>query len=173
MIIKGRKMKNAVMMLIGLLTILQANEVDFSEAEYVKVFKSTPIYSDVRRRIPHEVCEEVMIKPNDKTSNNGTAGAIVGGIIGGVLGHQIGGGSGNTAATIGGATIGTLIGHNAAAEDSIARYEKVRRCSTQYEYITEKIITGYTNFAHFKGKDIAKVTSEPIKEIKITHEYSF
>lgn len=166
-------MKNAVMMLIGLLTIVQANEVGFSETEYVKVFKSTPIYSDVRRRIPHEVCEEVMIKTNDKTSNNGTAGAIVGGIIGGVLGHQIGGGSGKTAATIGGATIGTLIGHNAAAEDSIAQYEKVRRCSTQYEYVTEKIITGYTNYVHFKGKDIAKVTSEPIKEIKITHEYSF
>lgn len=38
-------------------------------------------------------------------------GALLGGLAGGVLGHQVGRGSGNTAATIGGAAIGALVGN--------------------------------------------------------------
>lgn len=37
-------------------------------------------------------------------------GGILGGAIGGVIGNQFGGGDGKTAATIGGAVIGTIIG---------------------------------------------------------------
>ncbi|WJG11322.1 glycine zipper 2TM domain-containing protein [Aliiglaciecola sp. LCG003] len=43
---------------------------------------------------------------------NESSGMIIGGILGGVLGHQIGGGHGQTAATVFGAMIGTAIGGN-------------------------------------------------------------
>jgi outer membrane lipoprotein SlyB len=39
------------------------------------------------------------------------AGAVVGGVAGGVIGHQIGSGRGNTVATIAGAGLGALAGH--------------------------------------------------------------
>lgn len=39
------------------------------------------------------------------------AGTIAGGVVGGILGNQIGGGSGNTVATIGGAAAGAYVGH--------------------------------------------------------------
>ncbi|CEJ19961.1 putative outer membrane lipoprotein [Ralstonia solanacearum IPO1609] len=41
----------------------------------------------------------------------GILGTIIGGVAGGVLGHQIGGGTGNTVATIGGAALGALAGN--------------------------------------------------------------
>ncbi|MDD2919477.1 glycine zipper 2TM domain-containing protein [Rhodoferax sp.] len=39
------------------------------------------------------------------------AGTIVGAVVGGVLGHQVGGGTGNTAATVLGAAGGAYVGH--------------------------------------------------------------
>jgi outer membrane lipoprotein SlyB len=38
-------------------------------------------------------------------------GSVAGAVVGGVLGHQVGGGRGNTAATIGGAVAGGVAGH--------------------------------------------------------------
>jgi uncharacterized protein YcfJ len=40
-----------------------------------------------------------------------SGGAILGGIAGGVAGHQLGGGSGNAFATLGGVAVGALAGH--------------------------------------------------------------
>lgn len=42
--------------------------------------------------------------------NSETVGQVLGGVVGGVLGHQIGGGTGKTLATIGGAVAGVLVG---------------------------------------------------------------
>ncbi|HMN22820.1 MAG TPA: glycine zipper 2TM domain-containing protein [Ottowia sp.] len=44
-------------------------------------------------------------------ASQGVGGAVVGGVVGGLAGHQIGGGSGRTAATIVGAVGGALIGN--------------------------------------------------------------
>ncbi len=44
--------------------------------------------------------------------SSGVGGAVVGGAVGGLAGHQIGGGSGRTAATIVGAVGGALIGRS-------------------------------------------------------------
>ena len=45
---------------------------------------------------------------------NNVAGAIGGGVVGGLLGNQIGGGRGQTVATVVGATGGAMIGNQAA-----------------------------------------------------------
>jgi len=56
----------------------------------------------------HGVIESIdIVRANDP----GIAGTVIGGVIGGVLGHQIGGGSGKTAATIVGAAGGAVVGH--------------------------------------------------------------
>jgi uncharacterized protein YcfJ len=48
--------------------------------------------------------------PQDRTSDLNIPGALIGAVIGGVLGHQVGGGSGQTIATVGGAVAGGAVG---------------------------------------------------------------
>ncbi|WP_420992798.1 glycine zipper 2TM domain-containing protein [Cupriavidus sp. 30B13] len=43
--------------------------------------------------------------------SSGLLGTVIGGLAGGLLGHQIGGGTGNTVATIGGAVLGGVAGN--------------------------------------------------------------
>lgn len=44
-------------------------------------------------------------------NSSGLLGTVIGGVAGGLLGHQIGGGTGNTIATIGGAVAGGVAGN--------------------------------------------------------------
>ncbi len=55
-------------------------------------------------------------------------GAIIGGVLGGILGHQVGGGSGKTVATIGGAVGGGALGANVDRIRDPASGQDVRRC---------------------------------------------
>lgn len=58
-------------------------------------------------------------------------GAIIGGVLGGILGHQVGGGSGRTVATIGGAVGGGALGANIdriTGRDNATVTRNVRRC---------------------------------------------
>jgi outer membrane lipoprotein SlyB len=74
---------------------------------------SDPVYtSSDAQRVQYGYVEEINYVQG-RSSGSGTSGggAIVGGIIGGVLGHQVGGGRGNTAATVVGAAGGALIGN--------------------------------------------------------------
>ncbi|MGH8785931.1 MAG: glycine zipper 2TM domain-containing protein [Cupriavidus necator] len=52
------------------------------------------------------------IEPITSTQgSSGILGTVIGGAAGGLLGHQIGGGRGQTAATIGGAVVGAVAGN--------------------------------------------------------------
>jgi uncharacterized protein YcfJ len=167
-------MKKLTLMVLLSLRIFASDTSNYgnlNDVEYVPVTHSVPIYSTVTRMIPHEVCQDQQVAVQQQSPNSPVAG-IIGGVIGGVLGHQIGGGSGKVAATIGGAALGTMVGQNAAS-NSQTSYQTVRRCFTQYESQKETIITGYTNFAKYRGKDIAKTSDQPLKEIKIINSFSF
>lgn len=142
------------------------------DIEYVPVTRSEPVYSTITKNIPHEVCQDQQVMIRQQSSGNNVAGGIVGGIIGGVLGHQIGGGSGKVAATIGGAAVGTMIGQDANRDPRIT-YQTVRRCFIQYETKSENVLTGYINYAKYHDQDIAKMSDEPLKEIKVTNSFSF
>lgn len=58
------------------------------------------------------------------------AGGVIGGLLGGILGHQIGGGSGKTVATIGGAVAGGALGANVDRIRDPATGRDVRRCES-------------------------------------------
>jgi uncharacterized protein YcfJ len=67
----------------------------------------------------------------DERRDGDPGAAVLGAIIGGVLGHQVGGGRGKDAATVGGAIAGAAIGNNAGRNDSGATYDRdVQRCKT-------------------------------------------
>jgi uncharacterized protein YcfJ len=143
-----------------------------SEIEYVSVTHSEPIYSKITKNIPHEVCQDQQVAVHQQNGGSNIIGGLVGAAIGGVIGHQIGGGSGKVAATIGGAALGTMAGQNANG-DSQTSYQTVRRCFTQYDTQEDTVVTGYMNYAKFHGRDIAKTSNQPLKEIKVTSSFSF
>lgn len=149
-----------------------ASNIIMGEVEYVPVTRSEPLYSTVTKSIPREVCQDQQVAVQQQSGGNSIVGGIVGAAIGGVLGHQIGGGSGKVAATIGGAAVGTMVGQG-LERDTQTDYQTVRRCFTQYETQSENIITGYTNYAKFHGRDIAKTSDHPLREIKVTNSFSF
>ncbi len=64
---------------------------------------------------PPPVCRDcgtvVAVTPEQVEGQANGAGAVIGGVLGGILGHQVGGGNGQTAATVLGAIGGGLAGN--------------------------------------------------------------
>jgi len=148
----------------------------FSTVEYVKVSRSTPIYSTIQEEVPSEKCYDVKEQVSSGSGTNNVAAAVVGGALGGIVGHQIGGGTGKTVATVGGAVLGTLAGQKVAdsyGEGSNPTYRIVRRCETVTTLKTRQVMSGYTNFAKFKGKEIVVESDQPLFEIPVTITYSY
>jgi hypothetical protein len=54
--------------------------------------------------------------PSGGITGQEALGAVAGAAVGGLLGHQVGGGSGRTAATVGGAAVGGFAGYKIAEE---------------------------------------------------------
>jgi uncharacterized protein YcfJ len=162
------------------LTLMVAGTVliadSFSTIEYVKVIQATPIMSTIQEQVPNERCYDVQEQVNSGGSGNSVIGAVAGGALGGVLGHQIGGGSGKTAATVGGAILGTLVGQNVANNyggNSAPTYQTVRRCETVNTLRSRQVLSGYTNVAKYKGKEISVESSQPLTQIPVTVTYSY
>jgi uncharacterized protein YcfJ len=149
----------------------------FSSVEYVKVNQSIPIMSTIQEQVPNEKCYDVQEQVSSGSSGgNSVVGAVAGGALGGVLGHQIGGGTGKTVATVGGAILGTLAGQNVAnnyGANTPASYRTVRRCETVNTVRSRQVLSGYTNIAKFKGKEITVESNEPLKQIPVTITYSY
>ena len=148
----------------------------FSTVEYVKVTRSAPVYATVQEEIPEERCYDVQEAVESGGGMNNVVGAVAGGALGGVLGHQIGGGTGKTVATVGGAVLGTLAGQKVAGSyggGNTTSYRTVRKCETHKTYKSRQVLSGYTNTALFKGKQISVQSDQPLKEIPVTVTYSY
>lgn len=95
-----------------------------------------------------------------KKDGEGTGvGAVAGGVIGGVLGHQVGGGRGNTAATVVGAGAGAYAGH---------QIEKKQKATTSYRVIVtmedgSARTFDYASQTSYKAGDPVKVVNNKLK----------
>lgn len=82
--------------------------------QYAQVVSVTPVRQDVNS--PQQVCHDVVVNhtvpPKDQHNIAGTA---VGAVAGGLLGHLVGGGKGNTLATVAGAVGGGYAGNRIEA----------------------------------------------------------
>lgn len=148
----------------------------FSTTEYIKVNNSIPFYTTVSEDIPSEQCQDVREEIQSGTQNADVVGAVAGGALGGVLGHNVGGGRGKTAATVGGAILGVLAGQNIGSKYNTPQgdsYRVVRKCQTVYSTRSRKVLGGYTNIAKLKGQEIRIESDSPLKEIPVTVTYSF
>jgi len=166
-------MKKIITILILTFITLQAES--FTIIDKVKVTSSEPIYRTITKKIPYEECwnEEIPISHGGRSGQN-AIGSIVGGAAGGILGHQVGKGRGNTAATIGGAIIGTMLGYQYIGNGSqnyyqepYTTYETRQRCTTKYTQEEEDQFVGYKNIANYEGRTIVKVSRKKIRYIRL------
>lgn len=87
-------------------------------------------------------CGRVTAVDKHKEDGKGTGlGAVAGGVAGGLLGHQVGGGTGKTLMTIGGAAGGAYAGHVA---------EKKLRSKTVYN-VAVKLDNGQTRSFRYES----------------------
>lgn len=123
----------------------------------VSTIRSEPIYRTVTKRVPYQECYE--------TQSNGqnTVGTILGGAAGGVLGHQVGKGKGNTAATIGGAVFGAMLGNKYIANSPRTQ----QKCVTRYTTSQEERLMGYKNTGLVENIQVYKITRRPVNSFRV------
>lgn len=77
-------------------------------------FAQTAANAPAHKAAPVAVCDECgtvqQVKQKEQKTKTSKAGMVGGAVVGGVLGHQLGGGTGKTLATIGGAAAGGYVG---------------------------------------------------------------
>lgn len=173
-------MKKIAIILTLAALALQANS--YTTTQRVKVTHSTPIYKTVTKRIPIQQCwnEQVQVQTHNTRSYNNSSnpvGTLLGGVAGGIIGNQVGRGRGKTVATIGGAFLGTIVGHNLSQRDSYrnqeSHYETRQRCSTTYSESVEEKFMGYKNIAHYKGQKIVKISQRKLRFIPIARTINY
>jgi len=167
-------MKKITIILAMAFIALQANS--FTITDKAKVTHSKPIYKTVIKRAPYQECwdEEVPVRRYDNSyeKNSNPLGIIIGSVAGGIIGHQVGKGRGKDFATVGGALIGTVVGHNLSQRghkrrNSYRDYDTVQRCETKYTKSSMEKFVGYKNIAYYNGKKIVKRSQRKLRYIPI------
>ena len=99
--------------------------------------QSTNVYTQ------YGVVQSIELVSQDTANPSGIgAGAIAGAVVGGILGHQVGGGTGNTAATVlgaaGGAYVGNQMEKNRQGTQQVNAYRfNIRLNNGTYQSITQ------------------------------------
>lgn len=88
------------------------------------------------------VVQSIELVQQNVAPNSGIgAGTIAGAVVGGILGHQVGGGTGNTAATVlgaaGGAYVGSQLEKNQTTQQVNAYKLNIRLNNGTYQTITQ------------------------------------
>lgn len=109
---RGNNMLNRVLTLLLVIPMFLlagcASDIGSSSYKASEVGESTRTYQGV-------IIEKRIVEVKGSTSGQ-LAGAAGGALAGGALGSLVGGGSGQTAATVGGAALGALAGNEAAKQ---------------------------------------------------------
>lgn len=101
------------------------------DAQYAQVVSVTPVRQVAGQ--PQQVChDEVVTRKVPPKDQHRIAGTVIGAVAGGLLGHMIGGGRGNTLATVAGAAGGGYAGNRieASRQEHNVQSTVVHRCST-------------------------------------------
>ncbi len=78
-------------------------------------------------------CHDVVVyREREVRDHDRVAGTAIGAVAGGLIGHQLGGGNGKTALTIGGAVAGGYAGNQIQKHRQHRRYRTVERVCRHY-----------------------------------------
>jgi uncharacterized protein YcfJ len=167
---------------IGLTTLVlgvtaQAHDRDYSDRYshdrgrhgYAQVLDVDPVYERVRYTVPVERCWNEGREYSSRRSD-GTDGAIVGGALGAVVGNNLGRNGNQAAATIGGALVGAIVGHEIAADDDHdrGRYRETRHCQVRHEERWDQRVVAYrVTYVHNGRRDVARLAYDPGRYVKL------
>lgn len=97
-------------------------------------------------RVQYGVVQSIdLIAQSGTPAGNIGIGTIAGAVVGGILGHQVGGGSGNTAATVLGAAGGAYAGHNLEKRNDAVTTSNAFRFTVRLNDGTYQAITQTSN----------------------------
>ena len=161
-----------IFILLSLLSSLYSRESEIIRYEYYPVVYSEPVYELVRKRLPYRDCWDERVVYG-RAGSSGTGGAVLGGIAGAGVGSTIGQGSGNTAAIIGGAVLGSMMGQSMAQRPDTRHEEIVQRCDTRYEIREERELVGYRNYFKIDGVEKYKFSERKLDTIKVEVNYHY
>jgi uncharacterized protein YcfJ len=117
---------------------------DRRDDDRARVIDSRPIYGEAGT---HEECWN---EDRHSYERNRGVGTALGAIAGGVIGHQIGSGTGNTAATIAGAVGGGVVGNHLARRGE----ENGRNCRTvRDDNDNSRDVLGYDVRYEYQGRE--------------------
>lgn len=133
--------------------------------QYAQVVSVTPVRAT---RAPQQVCHDVVVDqaapPKDQHNIAGTA---IGAVAGGLLGHMVGGGKGNTLATVAGAVGGGYAGNrieNSHHQPQVTQTVQ-RQCNTVAG--SDKIV-GYDVQYVYKGVTrTARMDHDPGNQVQV------
>jgi uncharacterized protein YcfJ len=106
----------------------------YEAAHTAKVVSVQPQTRSVK--IPRQECHDEQVTHTKPVKDpNRLIGTGVGALVGGILGHQVGGGSGQTLATVAGAGVGGYAGNKIQqnAQQNATYTTTEQRCSTAYD----------------------------------------
>ena len=154
----------------------------FTITDQARVIRSKPIYKTITKRVPYQECwnENVPVQRYNSRyeRDDNPLGVLIGSVAGGIIGNQVGRGRGRTAATVGGALIGGVVGHNLSRKshhrrDSYTSYEERKRCVTRYNETQEEKFVGYKNIARYKGRKIVRISHRRLRYIPINIQVNY
>jgi len=96
--------------------------------------------------------------------------AILSGLAGGAAGSQVGGGRGQRAATIAGTVIGTQMG---TSRQETGQYRVERRCETRFNTVNRQVLSGYSLYGSFMGRDLIRFSPSQMAEFPIHVSISY
>lgn len=147
-------------MRILILSALSLAALSASAQEVAAVVASVPIFQQVA--VPRQVCENQPVVAEQPTSG---AGGLIGAVAGGILGHQVGGGSGKTAATAVGVLAGAVVGDKIEAGQN-RQVQMAPRCVTQTIY--ENRAVGYNVTYEYAGRQYqTRMSYDPGPNIRV------
>lgn len=124
---------------------------------YAQVLRATPVYQNVRVRVPETRCDGV------DQAGDGNGGTLVGAVLGGALGNQVGKGDGRKASTIAGAVVGGAVGRQVSRNTGPAG-----RCRTVEVERTERRLAGYDVEYQYKGDTyMSRLAGDPGNRLRI------
>ncbi|MFC5580002.1 glycine zipper 2TM domain-containing protein [Rhodanobacter terrae] len=129
-------------------------------AKYAKVVSVDPVRSTVNN--PREVChDETVSRTAPPKDQHRIAGTAIGAVAGGLLGHMVGGGKGNTLATVAGAVGGGYAGNRIEASRQHAQVTTSveRKCDTVND-ASSKIV----------GYDVRYVYNGVTRTVRMDHD---
>jgi len=164
-----KKMKTAIVLALGLITLPAVTMAGVAFYDKAKVISTAAIYETVEVAQPEQRCWNEQVRHERAGRRGSYTPTIAGAIVGGVVGNQFGNGRGKDVMTVAGALLGASVGHDISRTRGRRSYLVTeRRCETVTRYVEEERQVGYRVKYRYRGRVFTTRTEDrPGKHLRI------